>query len=242
MSMDQFTASSTYSVSWHPQKPKPIKPISPRTVEAVQRQHPEIYAELLETPYVDTALELIRLTHLPVGFIDDVAKIFHYADDALDHFRTLNSTERTEMLWMMRNDLFDSWSLCVYFRARKLAGNPTPVFRTLHLGDFVAIENSVRRVGGNPDEGTFDFDSYVLYLCERERKGMLHLTTIQLLRCVFGEQKVYEMLELFDSVDLRWSNYDYVEIMKQWDNLKMHPAHWIAATVDSITDSPRSPA
>lgn len=237
--MGRYTESSTYSVSWNlPTKRKTVT--KPKDTRHVSERYPETYKQLLDSPHAATAVALLDITDLPIGLVDDVAKVFHYAEDALDHFREMTLEQRTRFLYAVDSDRFDSWALCIYFRARKAAGNPYPTFRTLHCGDFHAIEESVRVAGGNPERGTYDFDSYALKLCERERKGMVHLTCLQLLRCVYGEDRVYEMLHHFDSQGVKWSNFDYVDILKNWEEMKNIPAHWIAEMLDSVNDSPRS--
>lgn len=204
-----------------------------RTLESVSTRFPKEFDEFSKAPYSETALEIIRISQFPVGLIKEAAEIIHYAPGVLEKLSEMPQKVLNNFLWSVEWSRFDSWTLHLYFKARELARNPIPTFRTFFVGDFHLIENSVRDTGLNPEVGTRDFDSYALELCEKQRKGMTLLTALQLLRCVYGEQTIYEILDRFESDSEDWAAYDFVEIAENWEELKDHPLHWIMATVNS---------
>lgn len=204
-----------------------------RTPESIKARFPKEFAEFSKTPYTETALEIIRISQFPVGYVSEVAELFHYSPGVLEKVSEMPLDILNNFLWTVDSARFDSWTLHLYFKARAIAGDPTPVFRTFFVGDFARIEDVVRETGATPQPGTQEFDAYALDLCERQSKGMSLLTSLQLLRCVYGEQAMYEILERFDSEKEDWAFYDFVEIAKNWSELKDYPLHWIMAAVDS---------
>lgn len=128
--------------------------------------------------------------------------------------------------------VFNAKTLDLYLRAMEISGYPKVPMIQLTLKNVQQFDAEVTTNTGVEHSTSRLFQDVTLALIEKQRRGYPLLTVLYLLKIVYSEQTILEILERFDDEGVNWGHYDIVEIAERWSQVSTYPIAWIENLVE----------